>query len=358
MTLSIFKAMTQDAISPPRVAVIIPHWNGIEILEPCLNSLAKSEYPNLEIVVVDNASTDASVAFVKEHFPEVRVVENSSNLGFAGGCNAGIRQVKADHYLVLNNDTTHESGWIEQLVAQISSDPEIAAVQPKIMSAQAPEVFDYAGGVGGLMDVLGFPYALGRIFTTVETDDGFYDDPQDIFWASGTALLLRGSALDEVGLFDETFFAHMEEIDLCWRLQNAGWRIVNAPGSKVYHHSGWTLPPDRYQKKYLNHRNNLMMIVKNYPFVYLAAIMPARIALEGVAFVFSALIRDWKRMAAIVMALTWNFAHPLVLYRKHVETRRTRKRSAVQATVARMYSGSIFFQYFLRGRKRVRDIRG
>ena len=342
----------------PRVAVIIPHWNGVEILESCLRSLAAATYPNLEIVLVDNASSDGSPDFVRKHFPTVRLIENEQNLGFAGGCNRGLQQVQAEYYLVLNNDTTHEPDWIEPLVFQMNRDPGIAAVQPKIMSAQSPQVFDYAGGVGGLMDVLGFPFALGRIFTTMETDDGFYDTPTEIFWASGTALLLRGSALQTVGLFDETFFAHMEEIDLCWRLQNAGWRIVNAPQSKIYHHSGWTLPPDRFQKKYLNHRNNLMMIIKNYPFVYLAAILPARLALEGVAFVFSALIRDWKRMGAIVMGLVWNFGHPFLLLSKHRTARRTRKAGAVQITLRRMHSGSIFFQYFICGRKRVRDIKG
>jgi len=340
----------------PKVTIVIPHWNGLEILEPCLRSLVASQYPNLHIVVVDNASSDKSVEFIHKEFPEVTVIENATNLGFAGGCNVGLRSIESDHYLVLNNDTTHEVDWIEQMVEQMESDPKIAAVQPKIMSAQNPETFDYAGGVGGLMDVLAFPFALGRIFTSMEDDDGFYDEPKDIFWASGTALLLRGSALKEVGLFDEDFFAHMEEIDLCWRLHNADWRVVNAPASKVYHHSGWTLPPDRYQKKYLNHRNNLMMIIKNYPFAYLAAILPARIALEGVAFVFSALIRDWKRMGAIVMALAWNFTHPLMLIKKHQEVKAVRKPQAVEATLKRMYGGSIFFQYFVRGKKRARDI--
>ncbi|MEA3286770.1 MAG: glycosyltransferase [Candidatus Marinimicrobia bacterium] len=340
-----------------KVTVVIPHWNGIEILEPCLRSLKASQYPNLEIVVVDNASSDDSVAFVQRAFPKVTLIKNAKNLGFAGGCNVGLRTIKSDHYLVLNNDTTHESDWIEQLVEQIESDPKIAAVQPKIMSAKAPEVFDYAGGVGGLMDVLAYPYALGRIFTSMETDDGFYDTPRDIFWASGTALLLRGTALDEVGLFDEDFFAHMEEIDLCWRLHNAGWRVVNAPAAKIYHHSGWTLPPDRFQKKYLNHRNNLMMIIKNYPFAYLAAVLPTRLALEGVAFGFSALIRDWKRMGAIVLAIAWILTHPILLFTKHLEAKKKRQPQAVTATMKQMYGGSIFFQYFLRGQKRARDIK-
>ncbi len=342
----------------PLVTVIIPHWNGIEILEPCLRSLEASTYVNLKVVVVDNASIDESVSFVRREFPKVTLIENSENRGFAGGVNVGIQQGDSDYFLVLNNDTTHDPDWIEPLVAALEFDPEIAAVQPKIMSAQNPNIFDYAGGVGGLLDILAFPYALGRIFTTTEEDDGYYDTPCDIFWASGTALLLRSSALKEVGLFDEDFFAHMEEIDLCWRLHNAGWRVVNAPSSRIFHHSGWTLPPDRYQKKYLNHRNNLMMIIKNYPFAYLAAILPARIALEGVAFIFSALIRDWKRMIAIVMALGWNLFHPLLLLKKHNDAGKKRKPQAVSQTLRRMYSGSIFFQYFIRGQKRARDIRG
>lgn len=349
--------MIQEHQNRPKVTVVIPHWNGVEILKPCLQSLKASKYPDLEVVVVDNASSDDSVAFMEREFPGVTIIQNAENLGFAGGCNVGLRQVESDLYLVLNNDTTHEADWIEQLVEQMQSDPRIAAVQPKIMSAKAPEIFDYAGGVGGLMDILAFPYALGRIFTTMEEDDGHYDTPRDIFWASGTALLLRGTALDEIGLFDEDFFAHMEEIDLCWRFHNAGWRVVNAPAAKIYHHSGWTLPPDRFQKKYLNHRNNLMMIIKNYPFAYLAAILPTRLVLEGVAFAFSALIRDWKRMGAIVLAIGWNLTHPILLFNKHMEAKQKRQPKAVAATMKQMYGGSIFFQYFLRGRKRARDIK-
>lgn len=348
--------MAKGSPKLPLVTVIVPHWNGWSILEPCLTSLQKSSYMPLSVVVVDNASTDDSVQQVNENFPDVRIIQNSENLGFAGGCNVGIRETDSDFYLILNNDTTHEPDWINHLVERMLVDDKVAAVQPKIMSAQDPEHFDYAGGVGGLMDVLAYPFALGRIFTTMEKDDGAYDAPEDIFWASGTALLLRSSALDEVGLFDETFFAHMEEIDLCWRLQNAGWRILNAPAARIYHHSGWTLPPDRFMKKYLNHRNNLMMIVKNYPTGYLAAVLPARIALEGVAFVFSAMIRDWKRMGAIVLALSWNLLHPFLLFRKHMEVKKTRTAYAATATMKRMYGGSIFFQYFLRGKKRVRDL--
>jgi len=348
--------MIKQVKQHPEVAIIIPHWNGIEVLDPCLRSLEATQYDNLKVVVVDNASSDDSVAFMHREFPDVKVIENSENLGFAGGCNVGLKEIESPYYLILNNDTTHDPDWVMPMVERMESDPDIAAVQPKIMSAQNPEVFDYAGGVGGLLDVLGFPYALGRIFTSTEKDDGYYDTPRDIFWASGTALLIRREALQDVGLFDEDFFAHMEEIDLCWRFHNAGWRVVNAPSSRIFHHSGWTLPPDKYQKKYLNHRNNLIMIIKNYPVSYLAAILPARIALEGVAFVFSALIRDWKRMAAILIALGWILIHPFLLLKKHQQAGKKRSPQAVASTLRKMYGGSIFFQYFLRGRRRVRDI--
>ncbi len=334
-----------------RVSIIIPHFNGIEILDACLRSLEQTTYPDIEIILVDNASSDDSVKHVRQHFQQVRIIQNEKNLGFAGGSNRGLEQATGDYLLVLNNDTTHDPGWIEPLVKALDDDPQAAAVQPKILSAQHPECFDYAGGAGGMLDMLGFPFALGRIFTTLEEDKGQYDDPREIFWASGTALLFRKSALDEVGMFDEDFFAHMEEIDLCWRLQNAGWKIVNAPDARILHHSGWTLPPDRYLKKYLNHRNNLIMMMKNYPFAYLAFTLPARIALEGVAIVFSALIGDWKRIGAILHAFAWNLLHPWLILRKHMQVRRLRRDQGVRRTVQRMYRGSIFFQYFLAGRK-------
>lgn len=340
-----------------RVSIIIPHFNGIDILDACLKSLGNCSYQDFEIIVVDNASTDASVKHLKDHYPHVSVVENETNQGFAGGCNRGMEVARGEYLLILNNDTTHESDWIEPLVQALDSNPGAAAVQPKLRSAQHPECFDYAGGAGGEMDMLGYPFALGRIFTSLEEDRGQYDEAREIFWASGTALMLRRSALDEVGFFDEEFFAHMEEIDLCWRLQNAGWTILNAPTSRIMHHSGWTLPPDKYLKKYLNHRNNLIMMVKNYPFAYLAFALPARIALEGVAIVFSLLIGDFKRIIAILHALGWNLLHPFLLLRKHMEVKATRKPGAIRETMSRMYPGSIFFQYFLLGRRKASEIK-
>ena len=348
----------KSSISPvqPVVSVIIPHFNGIEILDACLTSLYTDPYPALEIVVVDNGSSDGSPDFVAQKYPSVQLVRNRENRGFAGGCNDGMAQATGEYFLILNNDTTHKPGWIEELVNVIQSSPEIGAVQPKLLSAQQPDHFDYSGGGGGLIDFIGYPFAIGRIFSNMEVDQGQYDEVREIFWASGTAFLVRREVIDQVGGFDEDFFAHMEEIDLCWRMQNAGWIIKNAPQAVVWHHSGWTLPPDRYRKKYLNHRNNLIMLIKNYPWRYLALVFPLRIALEGVAFVFSALIRDWKRMVAIVHAALWVLVHPRTLIKKHMAIKILRDANALHKVTGRMYPGSVFFQYFLKGQKRVSDL--
>lgn len=350
--------MTQDPNTPsyPLVSVIIPHFNGIEILDACLVSLLADPYPALEIIVVDNGSGDGSPDFIAEKYPTIKLIRNRTNRGFAGGCNDGMAHTEGEYFLILNNDTTHKPGWIEELIKVIQSHPDIGAVQPKLLSAQQPDHFDYSGGGGGLMDFIGYPFAIGRIFSNMEIDTGQYDEIREIFWASGTAFLVRREVIEKVGGFDEDFFAHMEEIDLCWRMQNAGWTIKNAPQAVVWHHSGWTLPPDAYKKKYLNHRNNLIMLIKNYPWRYLALILPLRITLEGVAFVFSALIRDWKRMIAIVHAAIWVIAHPRTLIKKHMAMKNLRDDKAFQWVTRRMYHGSVFFQYFLKGQKRVSDL--
>ncbi|MCF7801817.1 MAG: glycosyltransferase family 2 protein [Candidatus Marinimicrobia bacterium] len=350
------KSQSSGSNIAPLVSVIVPHFNGIDILDACLNSLLQDPYPALEIIVVDNGSLDGSPDFVAEKFPTVHLVRNTVNRGFAGGCNDGMRHAKGTYFLILNNDTTHQPGWIGELVDVMESAPEIGAVQPKLLSAQQPDHFDYSGGAGGLLDFIGYPFALGRIFSMLEKDKGQYDEIREIFWASGTAFLLRREVVEQVGGFDEDFFAHMEEIDLCWRMQNAGWVVKNAPRAVVWHHSGWTLPPDRYKKKYLNHRNNLIMLIKNYPWRYLALIFPLRVTLEGVAFAFSALIRDWKRMVAIIHAALWIIFHPHTLIRKHMAMKNLRDKSALKQVTQRMYPGSVFFQYFIRRQKRVSDL--
>ena len=242
----------------PLVSIIIPHWNGIDIITECLESLQKATYPNFEIIVVDNDSIDDSVNHIRKNFPKTIILENELNEGYAGGCNRGSEIAKGEYLLFLNNDTIHEPNWIEPLVNLLEKNYSITAVQPKILNYFQKNLFDYAGGAGGLMDILAFPFARGRIFNEQEIDANQYNSTKEIFWSSGTAFLVRKTAFENAGKFDELFFAHMEEIDLCWRLKNAGYRIVCNPESTVYHVGGATLPNNSPFKLYLNFRNNLV----------------------------------------------------------------------------------------------------
>ena len=218
----------------PLVSVIIPHYNGIELLRDCLTSLSETSYPNFEIVVVDNASTDESVSMVKQEFNGAKILQLSSNKGYAGGCNAGIRaSEKSDYIVLLNNDTTVEKSWLTCLVDKMETEKSISACQPKILSAKNKNVYDYSGAAGGLLDRYAYPFARGRIIATIVSDENQYDSETELFWASGTACILRNSILKEVGLLDEIFFAHMEEIDLCWRMQLRGNNIGYVPESIV-----------------------------------------------------------------------------------------------------------------------------
>ena len=237
--------------SQPLVSIIIPHWNNYPILEECLESLRNISYQNYEIIVTDNASADGSPDKIKQHFPEINLVENETNEGFAGGCNRGANRANGKFLLFLNNDTTHEQNWIEPLVNQLEQDESIAAVQPKILNFFQRDLFDYAGGSGGHMDILCFPFARGRIFLEQEIDTGQYNKVNNIFWASGTAIMIRKNLFEQVGKFDITFFAHMEEIDLCWRFHMLGYRVLAEPSSIVYHKNAVTLPMHS-QKKYFS----------------------------------------------------------------------------------------------------------
>ena len=247
----------------PLVSVVIPHYGGTDILSECLTSLGNCSYSNLEIIVIDNASPDDSVPFVKSNFPAVKLIQSEYNRGFAGGCNFGVQHTNGKYLLILNNDTIHEPDWIAPLVHKMESNPEISAVQPKIKNYDQQEYFDYAGASGGYVDWLVFPFARGRIFDTVEMDEKQYDSSDKIFWASGTAFLTRTSIFKELGGFDEILFAHMEEIDYHWKSQIIGNEIWVVPDSVIYHRGAVTLPKSSAQKTYLNHRNSLVLLLTN-----------------------------------------------------------------------------------------------
>ncbi|MBT7118370.1 MAG: glycosyltransferase family 2 protein, partial [Candidatus Marinimicrobia bacterium] len=226
----------------PIVSIIIPHWNGIDVLSECIESLKKSTLPSFEIIVSDNASSDGSQAWIKENHPDIILLENDKNYGYAGGCNYGSNIAKGEFLLFLNNDTIQDPNWLQPLVDQMKSDESIAAIQPKILNYYNRKIFDYAGGSGGHLDLFCFPFARGRVFLEQEKDSGQYDDAQKCFWASGTAMLVRKKTFFAAGKFDETFFAHMEEIDLCWRFQAMGFQVWSEPKSVIYHKNAVSLP--------------------------------------------------------------------------------------------------------------------
>jgi hypothetical protein len=248
----------------PRVAVVILNWNGQQHLANFLPSVLASTYTNLSIIVGDNASTDTSVAWLQEVYPQIKVIENDKNYGFAGGYNQILAQVDADYFVLLNSDVEVTPDWIEPVVDLLEKNPYAAAAQPKILSYADKKSFEYAGAAGGFIDFLGYPFCRGRIFDTIEKDYGQYEKETEIFWASGAALFIKKEAWLLAGGFDESLFAHMEEIDLCWRLKRKGHRIKVVPSSVVYHVGGGTLDYMSPQKTYLNFRNSLLMITKNH----------------------------------------------------------------------------------------------
>ncbi len=331
-----------------KVTVIIPHWNGIEILNDCLVSLYKNEYKKFETVVIDNGSTDGSQEFIKQKFPRVKLIENVRNLGYAGACNQGINLAKTDYVLLLNNDTVMPQNFISAMIETIDSDPLVAMVQPKIISIQDKSYFDYSGGAGGEMDIFGYPFARGRIFDTVEKDKGQYDTlTTKVFWTSGCALLLKREVVIELGMLDEDFFAHQEEIDLNWRAQIAGYKNVVTYKTHILHYSGYTLRSDNQHKMYLNHRNNLIMMVKNYSFGLLVILFPLRILFELATVFADAILWDGKRGKAVLKALWFIFRHPLFIIRKRLEAQSKRKVSD-KAILKNMYRGSLVIDHFVR----------
>lgn len=267
----------------PKVAVVILNWNGQKFLEQFLPFVLATSYNNFEVVVADNGSTDNSVSFLRNTYPGIRIISFKMNFGFAKGYNEALNQVQADYYVILNSDVEVQSNWLVPMVELLESNKLIAACQPKILSFTNRKMFEYAGAAGGWLDKYGYPFAKGRIFDICEEDKGQYDQCEPIFWASGAALFIRSSVFHEVKGFDEYFFAHQEEIDMCWRIQLAGYKIYSCPAAIVYHVGGGTLPRGNSLKTYLNFRNNRIMLSKNLPFRKKIWIVPARNFLDALS---------------------------------------------------------------------------
>jgi len=267
----------------PLVSIVILNWNGKKLLQKFLPFVLESTYVNKRIIIVDNASTDDSIAFLKVQFPMVEILINVSNEGFAKGYNTALKLVQSDYYILLNNDVEVTPGWIEPVIALMESDVTIAACQPKIMCYKNRNYFEFAGACGGWMDNLGYPFARGRVFDVLEKDYGQYDTAEPCFWASGAALFVKATCYHAVGGLDEFFFAHQEEIDFCWRLQLAGYKVYVQPASVVYHIGGGTLAKENSLKTFLNFRNNLVMLVKNMPVTKAVFTIAGRMILDGIA---------------------------------------------------------------------------
>lgn len=284
-----------------KLAVAILNWNGKLWLEKFLPGVIQHSQ-DAEIYVIDNASTDDSVDYLNSNFPTVTVVRNHKNNGFAAGYNEGLKSITADIYCLLNTDVEVTENWTTPILQLFAENESIAAIQPKILSYKNKNFFEFAGAAGGLIDNLGYPYCRGRVFDECEEDKGQYDDESEIFWASGCALFIRSTDFWDQNGFDERFFAHQEEIDLCWRLKNSGRKIFYTYKSKVFHVGGGTLSKQNPQKTYLNFRNNLSMMLKNLPFPRLIWLIFFRLCLDGIAGIRFGLKDGFPHLWAVVRA--------------------------------------------------------
>tara|TARA_B000000532_G_scaffold78973_1_gene62868 strand:+ start:1023 stop:2036 length:1014 start_codon:yes stop_codon:yes gene_type:complete len=289
-----------------KLSIIIPHHNGEELLFNCLESILNQiSIKDFEIIVVDNGSIDNSADKAKEKFPSINLLKSETNLGYSGGCNFGAKNAKGEYTIFLNNDTLHTKNWIEELIGFLDKNPQAGAAQPKILNATNKDTFDYAGGAGGYIDKYCFPFVRGRIFNSLEKDSNQYDDVKKIFWASGAAFIIRTELLRELNYFDNIYFAYMEEIDLCWRLQALGLGIWNVPTSVVYHFGKQTIKENTFKSHYLNHRNSWILFIKNSATFEKGLLIIKRFILDLMAAVYSILTFDINRFLAIFSSHLW-----------------------------------------------------
>lgn len=332
-----------------KLSVVILNWNGKHWLEKFLPSvLQHSKGTDIEVVVADNASSDGSVAFLTDKFPQVRQILLTNNFGFAEGYNIALQQVTAEYAILLNSDVEVTDGWWQPLVRALDEDKQLAAVQPKILSYSNKKMFEYAGASGGFLDSYGYPFCRGRIFSAVEMDGGQYDAPMDIFWASGACLAIRTELYKRVGGLDGSFFAHMEEIDLCWRLNARGYRLRCIPQSVVYHVGGGTLSSESPRKTFLNFRNNLLMLYKNVPDSKLTNVMNLRVVLDYLSILHFLLVGKWENAKAVWKARS-EFEK---IKHSYLPKRIENQKLSVPHHIPVLYRGLVLIPFYLLGKKR------
>ncbi len=331
-------------LNKPKTAVVILNWNGKKHLEIFLPSVVKNT-EKAEIWVADNGSTDDSIDFLKKNYPSVNILQLDKNYGFTGGYNKSLEKIKADFFVLLNSDVEVTENWVEPIIEFMNKNEDVAAVQPKILSYINKNYFEYAGAAGGFIDKYGYPFCRGRILDTFEQDNGQYQQITDIFWATGACLFIRANDFLQ-NKFDDLFFAHMEEIDLCWRLKNKNRRIVYFPDVKVYHLGGGTLPNKSANKLFLNYRNNLFLLYKNLPEKETSKILFKRMLLDG--------------LSAIIYLTKFQFKYFLVVWKAHLKFYKSKRHLKAQrlelllqntSSHKQIYKKSIVFDYFLRKKR-------
>ncbi len=324
-----------------KTAIVILNWNGKKYLEKFLPAVVQfSQSENTAVIVADNGSTDDSLTFVQNSFPKVELIRFEKNYGFTGGYNKALEQIDAEYFVLLNSDVEVTENWIEPIINMMDADDSIAAAMPKIRSFENKSSFEYAGASGGFIDKFAYPFCRGRIISNTEEDIGQYDTVEDIFWASGAAMFIRACLYKKAGGLDNDFFAHMEEIDLCWRLKNMGYRIVINPKSVVYHVGGGTLPNNSSRKIFLNYRNNLLLLLKNLPKKKILPIIFSRLILDGLSG-FTYLVSLKFGFFFAVINAHFSFYGRIRKTLKKRETNLNKEHKEI-------YKGSIVFDYFIK----------
>lgn len=334
-------------------AIVILNWNGERYLRQFLPILVENSLQsNVEIIVADNASTDGSMEYIYQTYPNIKTLVFDKNYGFAGGYNKALSEIEADYFVLLNSDVEVTPNWLQPLITYMNENHDVVACQPKIKAYNNKTHFEHAGACGGFIDYLGFPFCRGRIFAEVEKDNGQYNSVCDVFWATGACLMIRADIYKKVGGLDDRFFAHMEEIDLCWRLNARGYRIVCIPQTEVFHVGGGTLNVEHPYKTYLNFRNNLLMLYKNLPQSALKKVMKWRHILDYIA-AFQLFITGKPKNAASVFKARNDFKAMLPDF---IENRNENLLHATRTNCNEMLAKSIIFEYYFKNNKKYSDL--
>ncbi len=332
-----------------KVALVILNYNGVKFLDKFLPSVIECSSDHAEIWIADNCSTDGSLELLEEKFKHINVIQNESNGGFASGYNVALRQIQADYYILLNSDIEVTQNWIKPVIDLMESDQEVAACQPKIRSYYNKSGFEYAGAAGGFIDEYGYPFCRGRIFQSLEEDKGQYDNDIEVFWATGACMFVRADLFHKLNGFDDRFFAHMEEIDFCWRVKSLGYKVMVCHSSMVYHVGGGTLPVGSAWKTYLNFRNNFMLLYKNLPSKRMYKVLMMRLFLDGIAAIKFLIEGGFSDFVAVIRAHVY-------FYRNWRSIRKTRMKT-FRNNVSKVYQGNIVVDHYILRKKKFSELK-